>query len=272
MPRLCRVDSRLIPTVLCTATIAALILGQTSAISPLAPASAHAEERAKPLGDIAKLTTTLADLQATIRVTKYDSAELEKIGSDFKTTYSLRNLTFQYKQPDKIRIEARSQTRGDAILILNGAMRYYEVPKLKLRKSENLETHPGKRQSLLEYAGLVSPGTLQFMDGKLLREEKVGDHDTVLYEMHFQGEEKNSFYRIWIDKQTRVTVKREWCDSGGKLRATFLYTDPQEIAPGIWLPTKVEVKNAEGISAAVLSMSDIKPNQGLSDAPFSMEP
>jgi outer membrane lipoprotein-sorting protein len=271
MPRL-RAQSRLLPTALCAATVVALTIGQISTISPLSPVSAHAEVRAKPLGDISKLTTTLADLQATIRVTKYDSAELEKIGADFKTTYSLRNLTFQYKQPDKIRLEARSQTRGDAVLILNGAMRYYEVPKLKLRKSENLEAHPGKRQSLLEYAGLVSPGTLQFMNGKQVRDEKIGDRDTVLYELHFQGDEKNSFYRIWIDKQTFVTVKREWCDSAGKLRATFLYADAQEIAPGIWLPTRVEVKNAEGISAAVLSLSDIKPNQGLSDTPFSLEP
>jgi len=151
-------------------------------------------------------------------------------------------------------------------------MRYYEVPKLKLRKSENLEAHPGKRQSLLEYAGLVSTGTLQFMDARLLRDEKTGDRDSLVYEMRFQGEDKGSFYRIWIDKQTHVTVKREWYDSASKLRATFLYSDAKEIAPGIWLPTRLEVKNAEGASAAVLSLSDIKPNQGLTDEPFALAP
>ena len=118
----------------------------------------------------------------------------------------------------------------------------------------------------------MSPGTLQFMDSKLLREEQVGDRDTLVYEMRFQGEEKNSFYRIWIDKLTRVTVKREWLDAVGKLRATFLYLDAQEVAPGIWLPTKLEVKNSEGISAAVLALSDIKANQGLSDVPFALTP
>ena len=223
-------------------------------------------------GDIAKLATSLTDLEATLKVTKYDSYELEKIGSDFKATYSLRNLTLQYKQPDKIRLEGRSQTRGGAVLIMNGAMRYYEVPKLRLRKSENLETHPGRRQSLLEYAGLVSPGTLQFMDGKLLREEKLGDRDTLVYELHFQGDEKNSFYRIWIDKQMHMSLKREWRDALGKLRATFLYSLPQETSTGIWVPTRVEVKNAEGISAAVIAMSEIKTNQGLTDEPFTMAP
>src|SRR5258706_5538081 len=73
---------------------------------------AHAEERAKAAPrDLAQLTSSAADLSASIKVTKYDSAELEKIGSDFKSLYSIRNARFQYKQPDKIRFEARSQTR-----------------------------------------------------------------------------------------------------------------------------------------------------------------
>lgn len=252
------------------ATAAAVVIGLSTLT--LAAHRSKATERAKAGGDMAKYATTLADLEATIRVTKYDSAELEKIGADFKTTYSVRNLTFQYKQPDKIRIEGHSQTRGGAVMILNGAVRYYEVPRLKLRRSENLESHPARRQSLLEYAGLVSPGTLQFMDGKLLRDERLGDRDTSVYEMRFQGDEKNSFYRVWLDKQTHVSLKREWCDSAGKLRATFLYGSLQEVLPSIWLPTRLEVKNAEGISAAVVSLGDIKPNQGLTDEPFAVTP
>jgi outer membrane lipoprotein-sorting protein len=232
----------------------------------------RAADREKSTADIAKLATALTDLEATIKVTKYDSAELEKIGSDLKTTYSLRNVNFQYKQPDKIRIEAKSQTRGSALLIMNGATRYYEVPKLKIKKSENLESHPGKRQSLLEYAGLVSTGTLEFMDATMLREEKLGDRSTIVYNLRFQGEDKGSYYRVWIDKDTHVTVKREWRDGADKLRATFLYSDLKEIAQGIWMPTKVEVKNAEGVSAAQLSMTDIKPNQGLTDALFTPAP
>lgn len=271
MPRSRRQPVR-IQQLLVAAVSAASFAALAAIAMPGAAAAPRSEERARPRGDISKLSTSLADLEATIRVTKYDSAELEKIGSDFKTTYSLRNLTIQYKQPDKIRLEARSQTRGGAVLIMNGPIRYYEVPKLKLRKSENLGAHPGKRQSLLEYAGLVSQGTLQFMDGRMLREEKLGDRDALVYELHFLGDEKNSYYRIWIDRQMRHTLKREWLDAAGKLRATFTYSDPQEVAPGIWIPTRVEVKNAEGLLAAVLALSDIKPNQGLTDEPFTVTP
>ena len=270
MPRTTR---RHIPGSMRAALAVVLTVSFMPATAPFSSAApAHREDRSKGAGDIARLTTTLADLEATIRVTKYDSAELEKIGPDFKTTYSLRNLNFQYKQPDKIRLEGRSQTRGGAVLILNGAMRYYEVPRLKLRKSENLEAHPGKRQSLLEYAGLVSTGTLKFMDSKLIRQETNGDSSAYVYELRFQGEDKGSYYRVWIDTQTHVTVKREWRDGANKLRATFLYGAPKEIAPGIWLPTRVEVKNSDGASAAVIEMSDIKPNQGLTDEPFALAP
>jgi outer membrane lipoprotein-sorting protein len=246
----------------------------TARLQPILPESAaRAEEHAEAkLGDLAKLTTSCSDLEANVHVTKYDSAELEKIGSEFKTTYSLRNLTMQYKQPDKIRLEGHSPTRGDALMIMNGAVRYFEVPRLKIHKSENLENQPGRRQSLLEYVGLVSPGTLQFMEGKLLREEKAGERDALVYDMHYQGVPKGSYYRVWIDKETHITLKREWFDKEDKLRATFSYLDAREVSPGIWLPTKVEVKNAEGAAAATLSLSDIKVNQGLSDEPFTVTP
>src|SRR5438046_2812166 len=70
--------------------------------------------------DLADLTARIQDLETTLRVTKYEPKELEKIGADFKTTYSLRTLTLQYKQPDKLRLEGKSPTRGTALLILNG--------------------------------------------------------------------------------------------------------------------------------------------------------
>ena len=72
-------------------TVYAAAAAALSFSAPLFPASsAHAgarsEERVKSAGDIARLATNLADLEATVRVVKFDSAEMEKIGSDFKTT------------------------------------------------------------------------------------------------------------------------------------------------------------------------------------------
>lgn len=231
----------------------------------------QAEEAAKvSVRDLTDLTSAAMDLSATVRVTKYESAELEKIGSDFKSLYSIRNASFQYKQPDKIRFEARSQTRGNALLILNGPVRYYAVPKLGLHKTEDLANSPGKRQSLLEFAGLLSPGTLKFMQGRYVRDETQEGKKLSVFEMRYQKEEKGQYYRVWIDPVTRLISKREWYDSADKLKATFTYQAPQEVAPDLWVPNRIEIKNAEGVTACIVTLSEIKVNQGVGEDPFTV--
>src|SRR5262249_54936130 len=89
--------------------------------------------------DLAALTTRVKDIQATVHVTKFEAKELEKIGRDFGTPYRLRTLLLQYKQPDKLRLEGKSPTLGTALLIMNGTTRYFAVPKLRVRKTEDLE-------------------------------------------------------------------------------------------------------------------------------------
>ncbi len=228
------------------------------------------EKTVFPEHDIRKMITPLEDLEATVKISKVDSVELEKIGADLKASYAVRKLSFQYKTPDKLRLEGHSATRGSATMIMNGAMRYYEVSLLKMKKTENLETKSGKRQSLLEYVGLISPGTLKFMQATYLKDDAIDGTSAEVYELKYLNEEKGSFYRVWIDPKQKSVLKREWFDGAGKLRAAFKYNDAKESAPGIWLPTQVEVSNGEGKSAAVLTLSNIKVNQGLTDEPFQI--
>lgn len=229
--------------------------------------------RAVEAVDIRTLITKLDDLDATLKVTKYESAELEKIGSDFKTTYSLRNLTMQFKQPDKLRLEGRSATRGSAVLILNGPMRFYNVPKFNLKKSEDLSGSPGKRQSLLEYAGVVVPETLHFMQAQFVKMEEGSGDPQAVYDLTYTGAGAGgSHYRVWIDTHTHITTKREWYDSANKLKATFAYLDPHEVTSGIWLPNRMEVRNAEGMVAAEIAFSEAKANQKLPDSLFAIKP
>ena len=228
------------------------------------------EKTVFPEHDIRKMITPLADLEATVKISKVDSVELEKIGADLKASYAVRKLSFQYKTPDKLRLEGHSATRGSATMIMNGAMRYYEVSLLKMKKTENLESKSGKRQSLLEYVGLISPGTLKFMQATYLKDDALDGTSAEVYELKYLKEEKGSFYRVWIDPKQKNVLKREWFDGAGKLRAAFKYGDAKESAPGIWLPTQVEVSNGEGKSAAVLTLSNIKVNQGMTDEPFEI--
>jgi outer membrane lipoprotein-sorting protein len=245
----------------------ALLLGLVGGIACLHRRTIADETRGQP-HDLADFATKIEDIEASVRVTKYEPQELEKIGPDFKITYSVRTLTLQYKQPDKLRLEGKSPTRGNALLILNGPVRYYAIPKLRLHKTEDLSNAPGKRQSLLEYGGLLSPETLRFMEGRFVGQEKLGERAATVFELTYIKSGVGSHYRLWLDSRTHITLKRAWYDGDNKLRATFTYQDPKEVAPGVWLPGRAEIKNAEGVTAAEVSYTDVKINQKLPDSLF----
>lgn len=234
--------------------------------------TATADTHPNPARDIAGFTTSIKDLETSVDVTRYEAKELEKIGPDFTRTYALRHLTFLYKQPDKICLQGKSPILGPAKLVLNGSTRFYTVPKLHIRKTEDLEHTPSRRQSLLEYGGLVSADTLRFMQGRFVHEEALDGHPAAVFDMTYQGVENGSHYRLWIDPQTHITRRRDWFDKDNKLRATFFYQEPHEVSPGVWLPSRVELKNADGITAAVTTLGNVKVNQGLDDSLFAVAP
>lgn len=248
---------------------AALLVALPSGISR-AGGAAEKKAASSDLHQIANLATKLDDLQATVRVTKLDSKELEKIGRDFSFTYRIHTLTLQYKQPDKMRLTGKFPALGEARIIVNGTTRLFDVPRFE-KKVEDLEKSPSKRQSLLEYGGLVAPETLRFMQGSFVKQETLDGHEALVFDMTYQGVTAGSHYRVWIDPETRITIKREWYNREDKLKATFLYLEPREVEKGIWLPSRVEVKNADGVTAATTTLDDIKVNQGISDSLFTIK-
>ncbi len=238
----------------------------------VAPKPSGANAAASESATLADMTTRITDLQATLRVQTSDTKELEKIGGDFARSYQFQNLlrtvTLQYKQPDKMRLSGKSLL-GNASILMNGPYRYFRAP-LQPKKVEDLTDSPGKRQSILEYGGLLAPETLTFMRGKFVRQEMVDDQPASVFDLTYKGAAVGSHFRVWFDSKTRLTIKREWYGAEGKLKATFYYQNPKEVADGIWLPSQVEVKNAEGISAAITTINDVKVNQGLSDDLFAL--
>ena len=84
------------------------------------------------------------------------------------------------KKPGLIAILAATTAlaQESPILIQNGTVRYYTVPKLKIHNREDLKNSPAKRQSLLEYSGLVTAGTLSFMQGRFAQSEALDGVET----------------------------------------------------------------------------------------------
>jgi len=218
------------------------------------------------------ILTQCKELEAFLVVSQVDYKELEKIGKDFSATYRMKNLHLYYQSPDKIRLETSSRVYGDALLLLNGAKRYFAVSKLNLRKVEDLGMDSVKRQSLLEYGGQLSEGTLQFMTAKFVKEEQVGETPTLVFDLKYKTNLPASSYRIWVDPKTRLTLKRVWYDKEGKMKATFLYTNPKEIGEGVWVPGHCEITNAEGVFSAALDFKEAKLASGLSAGLFEIKP
>jgi hypothetical protein len=225
--------------------------------------------------DIHAFITPLKDLETTVRVTKMEPKELEKIGGDFATNYavfrSLRKMSLLYKSPDKLLLEGKSNLLGEAALLINGPNRFFTLPKLGQRKRENLEKNPVRRQSLLEYGGLLSEGTLGFMRAKFLREETLDGIPTLVYDLNYQGVSGGSYYRLWIDPKIRLVRKRAWFDGDNQLRATFRYEEPREVG-GVTLPGRCDIINSDGVTAGSMTYTDSKVNQGFSDKLFDMAP
>ncbi len=248
-----------------------LMAGISSSFISLTARAADAHGATGETVSIQDMTTRIDDLQASVHVEKCDLKELEKIGSDFQRTYQfqdlLKRVTLQYKQPDKLRISGSGLIK--ASITMNGPLRSFRSP-LQSRKVEDLTDSPGKRQSLLEYGGLLAPATLDYMQAKFVRHDTLEGQSTPVFDLTYKGASGGSHYRVWFDPHTKVTVKREWYGSEGKLKATFYYQDAKEAVSGVWLPSQVEVKNAEGVSAAITTIDNVKINQGLPDALFTV--
>ncbi|HXG24041.1 MAG TPA: outer membrane lipoprotein-sorting protein [Chthonomonadales bacterium] len=203
----------------------------------------------------------LSDLQASVTVLKADYEELSKISRDLSLTYRLKELVMSYKEPNKLRFQNRI-----GLMIVNGSTRYVKFGGLE--KKDDLGTATPMRYSLLDI-GLITPSGLAAMRGKYLREETLEGKSVLVFEITYR-EEGHSRYIVWIDPQTRVVRKREWYNSEGKLRATFSYLDAREVSPGLWIPTRLEIRNSDGVVAGVAAYTELKVNQGLSDDIFEI--
>lgn len=219
--------------------------------------------------DLVSQLTGLKSLEAILHITSSSSEVLAHIGPDFARNYAIHKLLLLYKAPDKLRLDGQSTAFGDAVLIYNGPYRFYAVPKLHLRKKEDLTDHPVQRQSLLEYVGLITPETLDFMQAHFVQTDDKDGHQLLVFDLHYIHHPNSTYYRIWLDPQTHLVVKREWYSSDGKLKAAFCYLMPRQVAPSLWIPTHIQVRDADGNLAADTELEKIRVDEPLSDELFA---
>lgn len=208
--------------------------------------------------------TRLHDLRATVRQQTANQRELEKINKDFANSYRIKQMTARYKEPSKMRLESKVGV-VNVVYIING--NYKHVSAGPIKATDDISNAPGKRQSLMDF-GILTPSFMKLVNAKFLRYDHEGGVRYPVFELTWANSDDTSKHIVWMDGKTRTVVKRQWYNQQGKLMATFYYKNPVEAAPGIWVPTRVEVYNAEGKLGGVTTYVGLHVNEGLPDNLF----
>ena len=208
--------------------------------------------------------TRLLDLRATVRQQTANQRELEKINKDFANSYRIKQMTARYKEPSKMRLESKLGV-VNVLYIING--NYKHVSAGPIKHTDDISNAPGKRQSLMDF-GILTPSFMKLINAKFLRYDQEGGVRYPVFELTWANSDDTSKHIVWMDGKTRTVVKRQWYNQQGKLMATFYYKNPLEAAPGIWVPTRVEVYNAEGKLGGVTTYVNLHVNEGLPDSLF----
>jgi len=206
------------------------------------------------------------DAALTARVKFANQKELAKINDDFGTSYRVPYTDIKVKEPFKLRLE--SQVEDTKVLyIINGADLLIRIPRIKVNSKQNLAKSPGRRQTLLDF-GILTPSLFKTLfEAKFVRLDRA-TNDVVFDVTYPKALDDTSRHRIWIDPEKKFVTKREWYSQQGRQLATFFYLSPVN-QKGCWIPTKMQVKNVDGVLAGETFYTGLKVNQGLSDTLFS---
>lgn len=238
----------------------------TSQAKPAAPFAAPIDTNIE-----AYVCAKLDDFQATMQVVSVDARELSKISKDAASINQvlerLGNVKMRYKEPNMVRIEGTKEGTK-ATYIINGTVQYAGLNGVKTKR--NFGNEPGKRKSLMD-VGLISEYYLTYTNAKFLREGTVEGKPVAIFEMRYKPQfNDTSHHVVYIDPKTKVVLKRDSYTQEGKLQAVYLYKNVQQVAPGIWFPTRIEAKNTDNVVAGVTGYRDIKVNVGIADSVFQL--
>lgn len=216
------------------------------------------------------VASKLDDFTASIHLIRYDANAGHRISKDFGLIYEFMkkatgDMQLTYKEEDKLRIDGRFGPQK-AAYIVNNTEQWVRYPGLGINSHSNLGKSPGKRKTLLDI-GLISEGYLDYTEAEYINNRPVEGVMCGVFRISYKDKTLDTSHRIvWIDPKTKVTLKREEYSQEGKLLSIWYYHNPQEIAPGVYMPSSIEIDDSEGKMAGETAYKNIKVNQGVSDS------
>ena len=243
-----------------TALLAAALALPGAVLLPLGLVPAPARAAAPNPDQVA--TDKIRDLSGTLKVVQADFDELAKIGRDFRTTYRFKELALTYKNPNKTRLEARI-LGASVVIVFNGNTKMVRAP---LRKDvRDVTGQPGQKKNLLDL-GIFARDYLA-TDWQAAYQRTEGTLQ--VYKLTQRNSDNPSYEIVWVDPRTAITEKRQSFNGKGQRRMELRYLNPVQAAPGVFIPTRIEVYNQEGKLGGVQEMRNLKVNVGLSDDKFA---
>jgi len=207
------------------------------------------------------------DASLTARVKYANQKELAKINDDFGKSYRVPYTEIKVKEPFKLRLETNVEDTK-VLYIINGPKLLIRIPRVKINSRQDLSKSPGRRQTLLDF-GVLTPSLFDnLFNAKFVRLDRA-TNDVVFDVTYPAALDDTSRHRIWVDPQKKYVTKREWYSQKGRQLATFFYNEPSNVG-GVWVPTKMQVKNVDGVLAGETFYTGLKVNQGLQDSLFSV--
>ena len=248
------------------ALIAGAVLGKGSGVFPytsigsvrlgLAPVSAAAPPTAEQI-----MTEKIKDMTATLHVTEVDRSELKKIGGAFATTYSIKKMGVSYKHPNKARFEGKF-LGASIFMVYNGDVKYFRTP-IKT-DTRNVHGQPGQKQSLMDLGIFAKDYLTTDWMPNFVRQ----DGNLMVFKLTQRNSNNKSHEIVWVNPKISLITKRMAYNGENVLQKKLLFTNPQQVRPGIWVPTRIEIYNTSDKLGAAQAIEDIKVNLGVSDDVF----
>lgn len=208
------------------------------------------------------LLSRINDLHVQMHITAQDEKLAAGMDGDVAKLYALHDINLAYQEPNKLTLQAALPKGGIQTLVVTADTRRFDVSSQKTGVSQDIYDSPNRHLSLLQFCGILTPGIFEYSRARFVKQDKLNGVNVAVYDLSYWGGEE-SYYRVWLDTSTNLVVKREWFDHNSQLKATYFYKNPTEIASHIWIPTRIDVENANHKSIATLTLSNAKINQDM---------
>lgn len=228
---------------------------------PLAVAAAEQP----PLRQFAQ--SGIQDLTLSLTLEGQQPAELRRMGKDFADLYRFGKARLRLMEPGRIRMDSRAGLIS-VVYVVNRDRKLYSIPGIGIRSVRDIPHSASPHQGLLDI-GLISSTLADVVVATPLGKGTIDGTSVWRYAIVFTMDRFQKRQELSIDPTTRTVLERTTYHADGTVRARFRYHDPVQVAPGVWVPRRMELYSPRGKHAATTHYNEVRLNTGVDPEVFA---